>query len=160
MDTFLSTTSIQLIPIQIAASWISLWLIIRLFSTRVVATWLANGFLLSAIAAILIANLGTELSLYDELNFRGILISQIIGMNLLVMPFLYWLDKRRSFIEDASRIPEAALHGLSFFCGAGGALLSQKHFHHKTVKPGFRAKTWGAFALNLVFFYAILFYMS
>lgn len=159
MDTFLSTTSILLIPVQIAVSWISLWLMIRLLSTRVVAIWLANGFLLSSIAATLIVNLGTQLSLYEELSFRGILIGQIIGMNLLVMPFLYWLDKRRSFIEDASRIPEAALHSLSFFGGAGGALLSQKYFHHKTVKPGFRAKTWGAFAVNLVLFYAILVYM-
>ncbi|WP_428034132.1 DUF1294 domain-containing protein [Amphritea sp.] len=159
MHTILSDISMLVIPLQIALSWLSLWLIVRFFSSPVVATWLTNGFFLSSVAAALIVNLGLRLNFYDELSFRGILISQMIGMNLAVMPLFYWLDKRRSLREHAKRAPEAALHSLSFFGGAGGALVSQKYFHHKTVKPGFRAKTWVAFAVNLVLFYAILFYM-
>ncbi|SEQ75706.1 Uncharacterized membrane protein YsdA, DUF1294 family [Amphritea atlantica] len=159
MDTILSDISMLVIPLQIVLFWLSLWLILRFFSSTVIATWLTNGLFMSSVAALLIVNLGAQLNVDDALSLRGLLTGQMIGMNFVVMPFYYWLDKRRSFLVHTSRAPEVVLHSLSFLGGAGGALVSQKYFHHKTVKPGFRAKTWVAFTVNLVLFYAILFYI-
>ncbi len=153
LSHLLSSTGAEIIGVFLI--WGAVWLLLRLFSSAVMATWLANAFLLTAIAATLIASLGFKLNLYDELNGQGLLIASLVGLNLLVVPLFYGLDKRKSRLQTATRIPETVLHSLAFFGGAPSALASQKIFNHKTVKQGFRLKTWAAFVFNMIMFYGL-----
>ncbi|BBB26252.1 DUF1294 domain-containing protein [Amphritea japonica] len=153
LSSLLGSTGAELISVLF--TWGALWLLLRLLSSAVMATWLANAFLLTAIAATLIASLGFKLNLYAELNGWGLLTVLMVGLNLVVVPLFYWLDKRKSCRQSATRIPEAVLHSLAFSGGAASALVSQQFFNHKTVKPGFRLKTWAALILNMILFYAL-----
>ncbi|MBR9866391.1 MAG: DUF1294 domain-containing protein [Oceanospirillales bacterium] len=138
-------------------SWGMLWLILRALCSRVVAVWLTNGLILTAMIAVLIIRLGFTLKLYDQLDFRGVSVAALMGLNLVVVPLFYWLDKRKARLQAAIRIPEAVLHCLSFSGGAASALICQKRFHHKTSKQGFRRTTWGALILNAALFYGFLY---
>jgi len=65
----------------------------------------------------------------------------LVALNLLVLPALYWWDKRlASRNNDATRIPENALHTLVFMGGYIGAWIGQKSFHHKVSKREFQIK--------------------
>ncbi len=55
----------------------------------------------------------------------------VILLSSLVALALYGADKRRAK-RGAWRIPEKVLLGISFLCGAPGALLGMKLFRHKT----------------------------
>ncbi|UTW05049.1 DUF1294 domain-containing protein [Amphritea atlantica] len=142
---------------QVLILWGILWLTLRVLCSGLVAIWLTNGLILTGIIAALITHLGFELNLYDRLDSRGVLITGIMALNLVVVPLFYWLDKRKARLQSVIRIPETVLHGLSFMGGAGSALIAQKRFHHKTAKQGFRRKTWGALILNGALFYGLLF---
>lgn len=61
---------------------------------------------------------------------------------LSCLTFLVWgLDKRRA-VREQSRIAEKHLHLLSLAGGWPGALIAQRVFRHKTIKPAFRAVLW------------------
>jgi len=81
----------------------------------------------------------------------------IIPLNLIVLPGLYWWDKRKaikSLDEEIKRIPENALHALAFCGGILGAFLGQQLFHHKVTKASFQIKHY---AVSL---FAILLYLG
>lgn len=142
---------------QVLILWGILWLTLRVLCSRLVAFWLTNALILTGIIAALITHLGLKLNLYDRLDSRGVLITGIMVLNLVIVPLFYWLDKRKARLQTVLRIPESVLHSLSFIGGAASALIVQKRFHHKTAKQGFRRKTWGALILNAVLFYGLLF---
>lgn len=70
------------------------------------------------------------------------LISFVISQNLLLMPSVYWYDKRQSKQRNRSRVPERVLHSFALFGGGVGALLGQACFRHKTQKPAFKWSAW------------------
>lgn len=67
-----------------------------------------------------------------------VLVAYLVAVNLVTF-LAFVADKRQARLER-SRIPEAALLGLSLAGGAVGGLLGMRLAHHKTAKPYFR---WG-----------------
>ncbi len=67
-----------------------------------------------------------------------VLVAYLVAVNLVTF-LAFVADKRQARLER-SRIPEAALLGLSLAGGAVGGLLGMCLAHHKTAKPYFR---WG-----------------
>lgn len=74
-------------------------------------------------------------------------LAALAGMNVATA-YLYAYDKAVAGGE-ARRVPEALLHLHALLGGSPAALLSQVFFRHKTLKPGFRAKTWAILALQI-----------
>ena len=72
-------------------------------------------------------------------------IAALVGVNVATA-YLYAYDK--AVAGGSRRVPEAQLHLHALLGGSPAALLSQVLFRHKTVKPGFRAKTWLILALQ------------
>lgn len=68
---------------------------------------------------------------------------------------VYDFDKSRAG-EDKSRVPEAVLHKLSFFCGWPGALFAQYSLRHKISKTPFILGFWITVLLNLSLFLLLL----
>ena len=66
----------------------------------------------------------------------------LLALASLVALVAYGLDKYKAR-RDLWRIPEAFLLGVGFCCGAVGALLGMKLFHHKT-------KHWYFWVLNII----------
>ena len=66
----------------------------------------------------------------------------VIALNLIVLPVLYGWDKRlsRSMDESTLRIPENALHALTFLGGALGSKIGQSLFKHKRAKATYQSK--------------------
>ena len=70
----------------------------------------------------------------------------LLVLNLLVVPLLYWIDKRhanenvlvKKRNDRSNRIPETAMHTLTAMGGAFGAFTSQQLFHHKRNKGSFQ----------------------
>ena len=73
-------------------------------------------------------------------------ISALVGLNVATA-YLYAYDKGAAGTERR-RVPEALLHLHALLGGSPAALLGQAVFRHKTIKPGFRAVTWGIFVLQ------------
>ncbi len=61
----------------------------------------------------------------------------------------YGMDKSAAQ-HGAFRTQESALHLLALMGGWPGALLAQKHFHHKTRKQSFQSTFWVTVVLNCV----------
>jgi len=76
----------------------------------------------------------------------------LIPLNLLVLPSLYWWDKRIALKGDSKspRIPENALHALVFFGGFLGAYIGQKAFKHKISKQSFQIKHYVVCGLSII----------
>ena len=66
----------------------------------------------------------------------------LLALASLIAFVAYGLDKYKAQ-RDLWRIPEAFLLGVGFCCGAVGALLGMKLFHHKT-------KHWYFWVLNII----------
>lgn len=82
----------------------------------------------------------------------------VISQNVIVLPWLYWLDKRKAVQGKKERIPELVLHLLALFGGGLGALYSQQRYRHKTQKPVFQWVAWlGALLLICVLYPALLY---
>lgn len=66
----------------------------------------------------------------------------LIPLNLIILPLFYWRDKSIALKQDNHllRIPENALHALTFCGGYLGAWIGQKQFKHKTSKSSFKKK--------------------
>lgn len=75
-------------------------------------------------------------------------IAALAGLNVATV-FLYAYDKAAAG-GPRRRVPEALLHVHALLGGSPAALASQAAFRHKTVKAGFRAKTWIILALQAV----------
>jgi uncharacterized membrane protein YsdA (DUF1294 family) len=68
------------------------------------------------------------------------LLGYLAGINVAAIA-LYGYDKRAA-VKSRLRVPENVLHGVALLGGSPAALLSQKLFRHKTVKPSFRITFW------------------
>jgi len=89
-------------------------------------------------------------ALYELMVFYliGTSLLSLIPLNLVVLPFLYWRDKRIASnksddslqVNSSLRIPENAFHALTFSGGYIGAWIGQTKFHHKVSKQSFRIK--------------------
>lgn len=85
-------------------------------------------------------------SLLAEIDVIPIAVGFLVVLNLLVLPSMYWLDKRRAIINNkvgnkknqAPRVPEFSMHFLTAFGGAIGAFTSQQMFRHKRSKKSFQ----------------------
>lgn len=140
---------------QMLVAWVMLFLVFRFFMGQVFAVWLANGVLLNSFVGAVYLNVGFFIDLYEEAGAKELLICQLIALNTVVVPFFYWLDKQKAKRETATRIPEANLHVMAYLGGAAGALVAQTVLRHKTVKAGFRRKTWLALVLNVGIVYLL-----
>jgi len=147
--------SLGYLLVQMAVAWALLFILLRFVMSKVFAVWFVNGYMLNAVITAIFFSLGFQLNLLQDAGFKELVVFQLIGLNLVVVPCFYWLDKKKARSLTATRIPEGVLHTFSFVGGAVGALASQKVFRHKTAKEGFRKKTWVALMLNILLFYAL-----
>jgi len=130
------------------------WVIRRLsqiFFQPLTSHWFALGLTISfslgsilfyALAYLKMVSLGTE---FFEIAPKYFVCSWLLGLiplNLLVLPCLYWRDKVIAVKQDNKRlrIPENALHALTFCGGYLGAWIGQKRFNHKVSKSSFQKK--------------------
>lgn len=82
----------------------------------------------------------------------------LIPLNFLVLPFLYWWDKRLAMKEvdgEVTRIPENSFHAMAFSGGFIGAFIGQKVFHHKVSKKSFQIKHYIVCGLSLVLYLSL-----
>ena len=118
----------------------------RWFTIGIAASFILGHLLLLGLVHIgLIGMTGySRTALYELMVFYliGTSLLSLIPLNLVVLPFLYWRDKRIASNEpDGSlRIPENAFHALTFSGGYIGAWIGQTKFHHKVSKQSFRIK--------------------
>lgn len=139
--------------IQMLVAWVLLFLMFG-FLGRLAALWFVNGVFMSCFLGVVCFNLGSFIGLYDKAGAKELFfIWPFIALNTAVVPLFYWLDKQKAKRETATRIPEASLHMMAYIGGAAGALVAQTVLRHKTVKAGFRRKTWLALVFNIVVFY-------
>jgi uncharacterized membrane protein YsdA (DUF1294 family) len=73
-------------------------------------------------------------------------IAALAGVNVATV-YLYAYDKAAAG-GPRRRVPEALLHLHALLGGSPAALASQAIFRHKTLKAGFRAKTWAILVLQ------------
>ena len=94
----------------------------------------------------------------------GTWLTSLVPLNLIVLPFLYWWDKKIASKESEgrARIPENAFHALTFSGGYIGAWIGQTRFRHKVSKKSFQIKHYvvcllsiGIYALIAYLFYKI-----
>lgn len=103
----------------------------------------------------------TRSGLIDPHRLDLLLLScALLSVNLVVVPGLYWWDKRKARQEQGLRIPEVVLHFFAFAGGAFAALASQRMLRHKTRKLQFAVITWIAMACNIGLFYLGLRYFG
>lgn len=84
----------------------------------------------------------------------------LLSLNLIVVPGLYWWDKRRARLDSGQRVPEIVLHTFAFAGGALAALVNMRLLRHKTRKRPFVVITWIALAVNLGMVYLGLGYFD
>lgn len=147
---------------EFAAAIFLLWGTLFLISHRLLAPssaiWLTNGLTLALFTAGLMTFAFMEIGIVKPENMVDWLVYEtLICINVFVMPFLYWWDKRRASVEGAWRIPENILHGFAFIGGAPSALLCQYLFRHKTQKRYFRLITIFGLVTSIGIFYLVLF---
>ncbi|SBS34766.1 hypothetical protein MAQ5080_02968 [Marinomonas aquimarina] len=110
--------------------------------------WLCISFLLSVVFSgfTLIAAiwLNRQFALFTELEPISLWLLSIflVSQNLIVLPWLYWLDKRKAIKRNKERIPERILHLGALLGGGLGALYGQRRYRHKTQKPLFQLSAW------------------
>ncbi len=130
--------------------------------------WILFGLFLSlafgATIAISAIESDNEMLAFASTPHSNILlfgIGFLVVLNLIVVPFLYWFDKRHAKVNSTirnkkqkiSRVPETAFHALTAMGGAFGAFLSQQIFQHKRSKGTFQV----VFFLTLLTSMAIYF---
>ena len=85
-------------------------------------------------------------SVLTKVNAIPITLGFLLVLNLLVVPCMYWVDKRRAIINGSlrnkkqatQRVPEFSMHFLTALGGAIGAFTSQQVFRHKRSKKSFQ----------------------
>ena len=144
----------EAIPFLIVFPIFIYWVIYRLSSIvfqKLTARWFAIGITSSLFIGNLLFFTFThfqliELNDYFFENFlKYLIISSLLSLiphNLIVLPLIYWRDKSIASKQrdELIRIPENALHALSFFGGYLGAWIGQTLFKHKTSKATFQKK--------------------
>ena len=118
----------------------------RWFSIGISASVILGHLLLLGIIHIGIIDLKahTQDALFELIIFYvlGTWLTSLVPLNLIVLPLLYWWDKRIASkeSEDRPRVPENAFHALTFSGGYIGAWIGQTRFHHKVSKKSFQIK--------------------
>lgn len=74
----------------------------------------------------------------------------VYSLSSMITCGLYAFDKSMA-IQGARRVPEAYLHLFELLGGWPGALIAQKYYRHKTVKPSYRLVFWLIVITNLVY---------
>ena len=142
-----------------------LYLVVRVFFSvifmKLTAHWVSLGVAASYVVGLMF---GALLGLHHEGNVARAIgylaLLYIIALNLIVLPALYGWDKRlsRSTGENTLRIPENALHALTFLGGALGSKIGQSLFKHKRAKTTYQSKhRW--MLLASVILYCLLAYV-
>lgn len=123
--------------------------------------WVVGSLILGAVVTLGLAWSLTRSGVIDPHRLDLLLLScALVSCNLVVVPTLYWWDKRKAKLEGGLRIPESALHFFAFVGGAVAALMSQRVLRHKTRKRQFVVITWVAIACNIGLFYLGLGYFD
>lgn len=129
--------------------------------TSLTARWIACGLILGLFVSVLLAWSLTRSGLLDPHRLGLLMVcSVLLSVNLVVVPVLYWWDKRKARVGEGMRIPEVVLHSFAFAGGGLGALVSQRLLRHKTRKRGFTVVTWIALASNVGLLYLGLRYFG
>lgn len=157
-----------LISSAIAAGTLPAMLFQTLSSLRV--RWVLIGTLLAASLGALIAypmiEQGEALfgaTTLTKVNIIPAVIGFLIALNIFVIPMMYWIDKRRAILNDASRnkkvqrnrVPEFSLHFLTSLGGAFGAFLSQQLFRHKRSKTSFQFMFFFTILTSMAIYYVL-----
>ncbi len=80
----------------------------------------------------------------------------LIAVNVCTMIF-YAYDKIISSTKSV-RVPERVLHFLTLAGGTPAALLSQKMFHHKSIKRSFQIQFWVIVVIQLLVLFLWIYY--
>lgn len=148
--------------------YIALVFMLRLFGCNALtAKWISVGVLIAnclSVCSLYLLSLGRNAQLI-KLNVTdqsavGVAMywAMLFSINFVVMPFLYWLDKRKAYKQGETRIPESVLHFFAYAGGGAGAYASQRFFCHKTVKQSFR-KVFRVTLVCSVLIYSISIYL-
>lgn len=100
-------------------------------------------------------------SVLTKVNAIPVALGYLIVLNLLVVPAMYWVDKRRAIINHArhnpdieiKRVPEFSMHFLTALGGAIGAFTSQQLFRHKRSKKSFQMMFFITILSSLIIYY-------
>lgn len=123
--------------------------------------WLVGSLVLGTGVTLGLAWSLTRFGLIDPHRLDLLLLScALLSFNLVIVPALYWWDKRKARLERGLRIPEVVLHFFAFAGGAFSALASQRVLRHKTRKRQFAVITWIALTGNIGLFYLGLRYFG
>ncbi|MGH1486657.1 MAG: DUF1294 domain-containing protein [Cellvibrionaceae bacterium] len=133
----------------------------RLIFSPIFSKWFTHGLLITIACSVIISVviIKTKLLLNVELTI-GIIYGFLLSLNVVTLPLLYCLDKKKSVIEGKERIPESVLHSLAFIGGAIGAIVSQRLFRHKTRKRNFQILTIIALLVSLQIYYSVIFQLK
>lgn len=112
------------------------------FALGVTASFSLGSVLFYSLVYLSLISLSNEPFEIAEKYFLGAWLLGLIPLNLLILPSLYYRDKIIAVKQDKTllRIPENALHALTFCGGYLGAWIGQSYFKHKTAKSSFQKK--------------------
>jgi len=137
--------------------------ILTLVFKRLTAHWFAVGLSASYLLGLLLYWLLAPHQIFIEAfqsgkpivyDFAISWLVALVPLNLLVLPCLYWRDKRIALKGDSKspRIPENALHALAFCGGLLGAYIGQQVFKHKISKQSFQIKHYIICSLSIALY--------
>lgn len=123
--------------------------------------WVVGGLIVGVAVTLGLAWSLTMSGLLDPHRLDLLMLGcALLSFNLVVVPALYWWDKRKARLERGLRIPEVVLHIFAFAGGAFSALASQRVLRHKTRKRQFAVITWIAIVCNIGLFFLALRYFG
>jgi len=132
--------------------------------------WIFFGLFLAVAFGVLLAmpvmdngSLVLGDTVLTQVQFVPIGIGFLLALNFLVVPLIYWVDKRHANYnhlvknkkKKSSRVPEVAMHTLTALGGAVGAFTSQQVFHHKRNKGSFQIVFFLTILTSMAIYYAI-----
>ena len=132
--------------------WITLGLFLAIgFGTLIAVPLMENG------------SMALGETVLTKVNIVPIGLGYLIALNMVVVPLLYWIDKRhanenvliKKRNRKSNRIPETAIHALTATGGAFGAFTSQQLFHHKRNKGSFQMVFFVTILTSLAIYYAL-----
>ena len=157
-ETLPVIVNIVITPVAVYLLWYLIHFAFRLAFSPINAKWFTHGLIFLLVFIYLCAAglhflLGYEISALTPRVFMAIVFT---GVNIVVVPFLYWYDKRAANTENAIRIPEIVLHFFAFLSGALSALVCQRIYRHKVRKFKFQIITYLALIVNLALLYILI----
>jgi uncharacterized membrane protein YsdA (DUF1294 family) len=130
--------------------------------------WVVFGALfavtLGALIALPLIENGEDIlgpSVLTKINAIPVALGFLIVLNFMVVPCMYWVDKRRAIINHARhnpktairRVPEFSMHFLTALGGAIGAFTSQQIFRHKRSKKSFQMMFFITILSSMIIYY-------